>query len=69
MTGVGLILGLVAALALSRLLGSLLYGVTTTDPITFVLVPLLLGGTALLSAAIPAIRAARLDPVRTLREE
>ena len=69
MTGLGLAIGITAALGLTRLLESLLYGITPRDPITFVLVPIALAATALLSAAIPAGRAARLDPIDTLREE
>lgn len=69
MTAVGLVLGVGAALALSRLLESLLYGVDARDPLTFVLVPALLAATAVLSAGIPARRAARVDPVETLRHE
>lgn len=69
MTGSGLAIGIVAALGLSRLLESLLFGITPRDPLTFALVPITLAVTALLSAAIPAGRAARLDPIETLREE
>jgi putative ABC transport system permease protein len=60
--------GVVAALALTRLLTNLLYGVTPLDPLTFVAVPALLGGVALLASLVPARRAARLDPLRTLRK-
>jgi putative ABC transport system permease protein len=59
--------GLVAALALTRFLRSLLYGVTTTDPITFAGVIALLLGMVLLAAAFPAWRAARIDPLKSLR--
>ena len=66
-TGAGLAIGLVGAWMLSRLLSGLLYGVTARDPVTFIAVPVLLGITALLSAAIPAARAARVDPQEALR--
>lgn len=69
MTAVGLVLGLVGALALTRLLRSLLFGVTTTDAVTFVAVPLLLVGVALLASFLPASRAARQDPATALRTQ
>ena len=47
----------------------MLYGVKATDPLTFVVVPLVLGGIALLAAWLPARRAARVDPVVVLRAE
>ena len=69
MTALGLVLGIGAALLLSRLLEGLLYGVSARDPLTFLLVPALLGATALFAAGIPARRAARVDPVETLRHD
>ncbi|HEU4523481.1 MAG TPA: ABC transporter permease [Gemmatimonadales bacterium] len=65
----GIGIGLGAALALTRLIESQLYGVTATDPVTFVLVAAVLAATALLANLIPAIRATRLDPAVVLREE
>jgi putative ABC transport system permease protein len=65
----GLVLGLTAALLLSRLMEGLLYGVTTTDPVTFLFVPLLLGVVALLAAYLPASRASRVDPMIVLKSE
>ena len=65
----GIGIGLAAALALTRLIESQLYGVTATDPATFVLVAGVLGVTALVANLIPAIRATRLDPAVVLREE
>lgn len=66
---VGGAIGLILALALSRLLAGLLFGIGTLDPITFVTVPLLLGGVALLAAYIPARRVSRLNPVTVLKGE
>ena len=69
LTLAGLALGLVAALALARLLAGLLYGVGVYDPATLLLVALLLGTVALLASYLPARRAARIDPLTALREE
>ncbi len=65
----GLVLGLGTALALSRLMTSLLYGVKPTDPLTLAAVALLLGGVSLLASWLPARKATRIDPLRALREE
>jgi putative ABC transport system permease protein len=65
----GLSLGLLGALILSRVLGSLLYGVGTRDPLTFLGVAVLLGGIAVLAAYLPAHRAAGVDPMVALRQE
>jgi putative ABC transport system permease protein len=65
----GLILGTGAALALTRLVGSLLYGVTTMDPISFAAAPLLLTAVGLLACYVPARRAARIEPVTALRSD
>jgi predicted permease len=67
LTGIGLILGVAGALALARVLENLVFGITTTDPLTFIAVVLLLGTIALLASTIPAVRAARTDPAVTLR--
>ena len=67
--GVGLILGLAGALAFTRWLESMLYGVGTRDPLTFATIPLLLVVVALLATYVPARRASRLDPTAALRAE
>ena len=59
----------VAAFFLSRFLGSILFDITTHDTITFVAVPLCLIAIALLAGYLPARRAARVDPVSSLRYE
>ncbi|HQZ18302.1 MAG TPA: FtsX-like permease family protein, partial [Vicinamibacteria bacterium] len=65
----GAAVGVLAALALNRLLASLLFGVGGTDAATFGLAFLLLAGAALLATYLPARRAARIDPVESLRME
>ncbi len=65
----GIGLGLLAALGAGRLLASLLYQVSPADPVTLLLVPLVLGGVAVLAILVPARRAGRVDPVEVLRAE
>jgi ABC-type antimicrobial peptide transport system permease subunit len=65
----GLAIGIVAALGLTKLLAGLVYGVSTTDPITFISLPILLGVVALLAGLFPALRAARVDPLDALRAD
>jgi ABC-type antimicrobial peptide transport system permease subunit len=69
LAGAGTLLGLAAALAATRLLRSLLLGVSPIDPVTFTLVPLLLLVVALLACLFPARRAAQTDPMEALRCE
>ena len=69
LVGVGIVLGLAAAFGISRLMGSLLFGISATDPLTFVSVPLVLGAMAFVASYLPAFRATRVDPMRALRSE
>ena len=69
LAGAGLVIGLAGALAATRLLATLLYQVSPTDPPTFLLGATVLGASALAAAALPAARAARLDPAVALRAE
>jgi putative ABC transport system permease protein len=62
LTVIGVVVGLIGAFVLTRLIASLLFGVETTDPLTFVAIPLLLLFVALIACYLPARRAARLDP-------
>jgi putative ABC transport system permease protein len=68
MAGLGLVLGLAAALAAARLLGSMLYGVSAADPAVFAVVPVLLAAVALLASWLPGLRATRVDPAVAFRE-
>jgi putative ABC transport system permease protein len=65
--GAGVAVGLLGAWILTRTLSSLLYGVTATDPITFVAVPLLLIALSVVACCLPALRASKVDPVTALK--
>ena len=65
----GISIGLFGAWMLTRALGGLLYGVTATDPVTFFAVPVLVVGLSAVACSLPALRAARVDPVTALRYE
>ncbi len=69
LVAIGGVLGLGAAFALTRVLQSLLFNVTATDPATFVIVPAVVVGVAALASYLPARRAASLDPTTALRQE
>jgi putative ABC transport system permease protein len=69
LTLVGVGLGIAGALVLTRFLSSLLYGVNPADPLTFVVVPLILVVVAVTASYIPARRATRVDPMVALRYE
>lgn len=64
---IGLVIGTLGAVALTRLITSLIYGVSVTDPVTFILGILLMTAVALTACYLPALRASRLDPVSVLR--
>jgi putative ABC transport system permease protein len=66
---IGIGVGLAGALALSRFVSSLLFGVKPVDPVTYGAVTLLVIAAALLSCYVPALRALRVDPVSALRQE
>ena len=69
LTLIGIVAGVLASLALTRVLSTLLYGVRATDPLTFLLIPLLLMAVALLASYLPARRATRVDPCVALRND
>jgi ABC-type antimicrobial peptide transport system permease subunit len=69
LAGVGTALGLVAAAGLTRLMSSLLFGVTALDPVTYAAVSALLIAAAVLASYVPARRAIAVDPVQALRAE
>jgi putative ABC transport system permease protein len=69
LTGAGIVTGLLAAVLLTRVMASLLFGISATDAATFSAVPLILAVVALLATYLPARRATRVNPVVALREE
>lgn len=69
LVGIGLVLGLLAALAAGGALRALLYGVAPTDPVTITVSAVVMLGTAVFASLLPARRAARVDPMKALRAE
>ena len=69
LVGVGTVIGLFVAFALAQLLGSLLYGVPSTDPVSFLGVPALLAAVSFLAAWIPARRASLINPVQAMKAD
>ncbi|HET7536661.1 MAG TPA: ABC transporter permease, partial [Candidatus Didemnitutus sp.] len=67
--GLGLAVGLVAAIAATRVVASILYQTSPRDPLTLALIALALGGVAFIACLIPALRATRIDPLSALRAE
>ncbi len=66
---IGITIGLVVAFAITRFLSSILYGITPSDPSTYLLISILLIGISILACYIPARKAAKIDPMETLRSE
>jgi putative ABC transport system permease protein len=66
---IGLVIGIAGSIGLTRFLASYLYEVSTTDPVTFVLAPIIITIVSMLACFIPACRAARTNPMETLRYE
>ena len=66
---IGVLIGILAAVALTRLMQGLLYDTSPLDPATFVIVAMSMGLVAALAAVAPALRATRIDPVQVLRSE
>jgi ABC-type antimicrobial peptide transport system permease subunit len=69
LAGVGVAVGLVAAAGLTRLMSTLLYGITPLDPLTYAAVPVVLVIATVLASYLPARRAATVDPMEALRSE
>ncbi len=69
LTGIGVVVGLVAAVGLTRVMSSVLYGVEATDPVTFGVVAAMVVAVASVASYLPALRASKTDPLEALRFE
>ena len=69
LVGIGLVIGLTAAFILTRVMATLLFGISATDPVTFLSISLVLLAVALLASYIPALRATKVDPMIALRAQ
>jgi ABC-type antimicrobial peptide transport system permease subunit len=69
LAGIGVVIGLATAFAITRLMASLLFEISAVDPLTYVLVSLLLFAATVLACYLPALRATRVDPIGALRAE
>jgi ABC-type antimicrobial peptide transport system permease subunit len=69
LAAIGVVIGVAAALALTRFMAGLIYGVKTWDPAVFITITVLLSAVSFLATYIPAVRASRVDPMESLRYE